>query len=167
MPFTNKYSTSNGILFGLPKVSSIRASQTSLLPFPQLPLGAHQSNILPDLGNRNLISIGQLCDNCFSEIFTTKDVSLIVPNTTLTGTRNTDNVIYYMDLQSIELSPVTHIPQHSPLSNNIHTLSTNSEIVQYIHQSDFSPVVSTWTATINPGFFITRPGLTYLSGRLG
>ena len=78
--------------------------------FTQLPLGARQSNVFPALGNRNLISIGQLCDHGFSAIFTAKDVSLIGPNTTLTGTQNTNNGLYYMDLQSIETLPVAHIP---------------------------------------------------------
>ena len=116
--------------------------------------------MFPTLGNRNLISIGQLCDHGFSAIFASKDVSLIFPNTTLTGTRNTDNGLYYIDLQSIEPSPGAHLPQHSPCSNNFHTLSTKSYIVQYLHRGAFSPVVSTWTATITAGFLTTWPGLT-------
>ena len=101
-PCTNKSSISNGILVGLPNGSSIRESHTTLLTFPQLMLGARQSNVYPALGNHNLISIDQLCDHSSSEIFTAKDVSLIGPNTTLTGTRNSNNGLYYMDLQSIE-----------------------------------------------------------------
>ena len=90
-PCTNKSSTNNGIMVGLPNGSSIRASHTALLPFPQLPLGPRQSNIFPALGNRNLISIGQLCNHGSSALFTAKDVSLIGPTTTLKVTRNTDN----------------------------------------------------------------------------
>ena len=116
--------------------------------------------MFPALGNRNLISIGQLCDHGFSTIFTAKYVSLTGPNTTLTGTRNNDNGLYYIDLQSIDPSPNTHLPQHSPCSNNVHTLSTKSEIMQYLHRSAFSPFVSTWTTTITAGFFTTWPGLT-------
>ena len=154
-----KSSTSNGILVGLPNGSSIRASHTALLPFPQLPIGARQSNVFPALGNRNLISIGQLCDHRCSVIFTAKDVSLTSPNTTLTGTHNTDNRLYYIDLQSIEPAPNAHLPNHSPCSNNVHILSTKSDIMQYIHQAAFSPVVSTWTTAITAGFFTTWPGL--------
>ena len=88
------------------------------------------------------------------------DVSLIGPNTVLTGTHNTDIGLYYMDLQSIEPLPVAHISQHSPFSNNFHTLSTKSVISKYLHQSAFSPVVSTCTATITSGLFTTWPGLT-------
>ena len=160
MSFTNKSSTSNGILVGIPNGSSIRESHTALIPPPQLPIATRQSNVFPALGNRNLISIGQLCDHGFSEIFTAKDVSLTGPNTTLTGTRNTDNRIYYIDLQSIEPSPNAHLPQHSPCSNNVHTLSTKSYIMQYLHQASFSPVVSTRTTAITAGFFTTWPGLT-------
>ena len=93
-PCTNKSSASNGILVGLPNGSSIQASHTDLLPFPQPPIGARQSNVLPALGKRNLISIVQLYDHGFSAIFTAKDVILTGPNTKLTGTRNTDNGLY-------------------------------------------------------------------------
>ena len=156
---TNKSSTSNGILVGLLNRSSIRASHTALLPFPQLHIGDHQPNVFPALGNRNLISIGQICDHGFSAIFTPKYVSLTGPNTTLTGTRNKYNGLYYIDLQSIEPSSNSHLPQHYPCSNTVHALSTKSDIMQYLHQSAFSPVVSTWTTTITSGFFTTWPGL--------
>ena len=151
-PCTNKSSTSNGILVGLPNVSSIRASHTALLPFPLLPLGARQSNIFPPLGERNLIFIGQLVDHGFSALFTAKDVSIISPIATLKGTRNTNSGLYYMDLQCANQPPVTPIPPPSPFSKNVHKLSTKSEIVQYLHRSAFSPAVSTWTAVITYGF---------------
>ena len=96
----------------------------------------------------------------FYILYHVKDVKLIIPDTTMTGTRNNNNGFYYMDLQSIEPSPVPHIPQHSPCSNNVQTLSTKSYIVQYFHQSDFSPAVSTWTTVITSGFFTTWTGLT-------
>ena len=102
----------NGILVGVLNGSSIQASHTALLPFPQLPIGACQSNVFPDLGNRNLISIGQICDHGLSAIFTSKGVSLTGPNTTLTGMRKTDNGLYYIDLQNIEPSTNAHLPQH-------------------------------------------------------
>ena len=72
------------------------------------------SNVFPALVNRNLISIGQLYDHGFSTTFTAKEVSLTGPNTTLTGTRNTDNGLYYIYLQHLELAQNTHLPQYSP-----------------------------------------------------
>ena len=116
--------------------------------------------MFPALGNHNLISIGQLCDHGFSAIFTAKDLSLTGPNTKLTGTCNTDNKLYYIDFKNIEPSPNVHLPQHSPCSNNVHTLSTKSDIIQHLHRAAFIPVVSTWTTTITAGFFTTWPGLT-------
>ena len=107
-----------------------------------------------------MISIGQLCDHGFSALFTAKDISLIIPTATLEGTRNTNNIIYYTDLQCTNQSPVSPIPPPSPFSNNVRALSTKSDIFQYLHRSSFSPVVSTWTATITSCFFTTWPGLT-------
>ena len=111
------------------------------------------------LGNHNLISIGQLCDHGFSAIFTAKDVSLTGPNTTLTGTRNTENGLYYIDLQRTKPAHTAHLPQHALCSNNVHILSTKSDIMKYLHQASFSPVVSTWTNAIIAGLFTTCPGL--------
>ena len=65
-----------------------------------------------------------------------------------------------MDLQSIKQLPVSPIPPHSLFSNNVHALSTKFNIVQYLHRSAFSPVLSTWTAAITSVFFNTWPGLT-------
>ena len=115
---------------------------------------------LPCLGRRNLISIGQLCDNGFFALFTSKDVSLFIPTATLKGTRNTNDGLYYMDLQCANQPPTTPIPPPSSFSNNSHALSTKSDIVQYLHRSAFIPVVLTWTSAITSGFFTTWPGLT-------
>ena len=116
--------------------------------------------MFPALSNHNLISIGQLCDHGFTVAFTAKEVSLTGPNTTLPGTRNIDNGLYYIDLQHLNLAPNTHLTQHYPCSNNVHTLSTKSNIMQYIHRAAFIPVVSSWTTAITAGFFTTWPGFT-------
>ena len=104
------------------------------------------------MGERNLISIVQLCNHGFSALFTAKDVSLVSLTATLKVNRNTTNVLYYMDLQCATQPPATPIPPPSPFSNNVHALSTKSDIFQYLHQSDFSPVVLTWTAAITSVF---------------
>ena len=115
--------------------------------------------MFPALGNRNLIPIGQLCDHGFSVIFTDKEVSLTGPNATLTGTRNTNNRLYYIDLQNLKPAQNTHLPHQYLCSNNFHTLSTKSDIMQYLHRAAFSPGVSTWTTAITAYFFTTWPGL--------
>ena len=74
--------------------------------------------------------------------------------------RNTNNGLYYIDLQHLDPAPTTHLPQHSLFYNNVHTLSTKSDIMQYLHRAAFSPVVSSWTTAITAGFFPTWPGLT-------
>ena len=39
-------------------------------------------------------------------------------------------------------------------------MTTNAELVQYLHRCAFSPVVHTWTKAINAGYFAIWPGLT-------
>ena len=101
-----------------------------------------------------------LFDHGFNATLTAKEVILTSPNTTLTGTRNTNNGLYYIDLQHLEPAPNTHLHQHSPCSNNVHTLSTKSDIVQYLHRVAFSPVVPSCTTAITTVLFTTCPGLT-------
>ena len=111
------------------------------------------------MGNLNLISIGQLCDHGFTATFTSKEVSLTGPNITLTGTHKIDNGLYYIDLQKLKPAPTTHLPQHYLCSNNVHTLSTKLDIIQYLHRAAFSPIVSSWTTAITAVFYTTWPVL--------
>ena len=39
-------------------------------------------------------------------------------------------------------------------------MKTKAELVQYLHRCNFSPFVSTWTKSIDAGYFATWPGLT-------
>ena len=112
------------------------------------------------MANGYEVAVTQGREHGFSAIFTDKEVSLTGPDATLTGTRNTNNVIYYIDLQHLEPAPNTHLPQHYLCSNNVHTLSTKADIMQYIHRLAIGLVVSSWITTITAGFFATWPGLT-------
>ena len=39
-------------------------------------------------------------------------------------------------------------------------MKTLADLVQYLCHAYFSPVIKTWTQSINTGFFTTCPGLT-------
>ena len=69
---------------------------TTLFRSSRSHVSARQSNIFPDLGELNLISIGQLCDHGFSALFTAKDVSIVITTATLKCTHNTNNGLYYI-----------------------------------------------------------------------
>ena len=99
-PCTNKIATTNGIVVGLPYGANIQATHTALLLFPQLSLAARRANIFPDFQNQALISIRQLCDDGLSATFSKNHLTLVKQYITITGKRDTRNVIYYIDLAS-------------------------------------------------------------------
>ena len=89
----------------LPNCSQIQSTHTVFLPFPQLPVAARQSHVLPDLHNRDLLSIGELFEHGFQVHFNKTATHLSDSDTTIHGIRYPSNGIYY-----IELNPQTSSP---------------------------------------------------------
>ena len=112
--------------------------------------------MFPALKHKALISIGQICDHGFKSIFDDTTVQLDNADTTITGTRDLYNSIYFIDLRQ-PAGPVPR-PLNSHVSN-AHEMKTKVDLFEYLHCAAFRPVVSTWTQAINSGFFATWPGL--------
>ena len=153
-------------------------THTALLPFPQLPLAARKYDFFPAL-QQPLLSIGQFCDAGFtatlnSEIFLLTKYG----STTLSGTREHNNGLYFIPLQGYPTSTpspllTTFQPEMSALTSAAHTrpqayVFTNSAyhmnmlpaLVQFLHRACFSPVLYTWCKAIDAGYFTNWPGLT-------
>ena len=69
--------------------------------FPQLSLVNRRANIFPDLQNRALISISQLCDNGFAVTFSKNHLALVKQNVAIIGERDASNGLYYINLAPI------------------------------------------------------------------
>ena len=135
----------------------MHSTHTELLPFPQMPLAARRAHVFPEFQNKALISIGQFCDSNFTAVFRKGQVKLINYDTTITGQRDPSTGLYYIDLP--EQPPVSPQSLH-PFSCSAYEIKTKSELVQYLHRCDFSPVVHTWTKAIDAEYFATWPVLT-------
>ena len=120
----------------IPNGETMVETHTSLLPFPQLPLAARKCNVLPAL-QQPLLSLGQFCDAGFTAPLTSDTVLLTKDgSTTLAGTRDHSNGLYFIPLQGYPNStpsplPTTFQPDTAALTSASHThpqayVSTNS-----------------------------------------
>ena len=138
----------------------MQAAHTALLPFPQLSLDACRGNIFPGLKNLALISIGQLCDDGFSAAFSKDHLTLVKQDITITGKRDTRNVLYYIYLNTCSQHTVRNtLSIHTTYAHSAYKMSTKLYLVRYLHRDAFSPVISTWTKAIDTGYYTTWPGL--------
>ena len=88
----------------------MQSTHTAIFPFPHMPLAARHAHIFPDLANKALIFIGELCNNGFTATFNTTIVSLPDGSTNICGNRDPKNGLYYLDL----VAPPTLIPLPLP-----------------------------------------------------
>ena len=122
-----------------------------------MPLAACRAHVFPALQNKALLSICQFCDSNFTALFRKGQVKLSNDNTTIPGQRYPSTGLYYIDLpEPPPLSPQALIP----FTCSAYEMKTKAELVQYLHQCAFSPVVHTWTKAIHAGYFATCPELT-------
>ena len=140
------------------------ATRTAMINIaPQLPPTAQTGHVLPGLSTGSLISIGHLCDNDCTAIFSKyhvhiiKDGSLIIK-----GPRNKSNGLWTIPIAPTS-SPLTNpanLPPHLACSA-INVTSTKSDLAAFLRGTVFSPTLSTFLRAIKQGHFTTWPGLTH------
>ena len=130
------------------------ATRTAMINIaPQLPPTAQTGHVLPGLSTGSLISIGHLCDNDCTAIFSKyhvhiiKDGSLIIK-----GPRNKSNGLWTIPIAPTS-SPLTNpanLPPHLACSA-INVTSTKSDLAAFLRGTVFSPTLSTFLRAIKPG----------------
>ena len=167
---TDVHPTPNGICVGQPDTSQMRSSHTCLLPTPHISHAARKAHILPAMNNRALISFGQIYDDGFRVNFNEQFVLIRKGKLLLTGCRKRNTSLYFFDFTTTHQTAssahqtsqaLATFPSPDTFSAHlVHEITTQKDFVQYLHCADFSPVLSTWIAAIDNGFFVTWPGLT-------
>ena len=153
---TNIQPTKTPISAKLPDGNFMHSTHELTLNIPTLPKEAGRSHIFPQLKSSSLLSIGQLCDYGCSATFTksTLTVKNNADTTILTGSRDFNTGMWIVDLAPF-LSPPPQI------NGIIRQRTAVSDLIEYLHACNFSPVKSTWLSAIRSNFFTTWPGLTY------
>ena len=88
----------------MPNGETMVTTDTDLLPFPQLTLAARKWDVFPAL-QQPLLSLGQFCDAGFTATLNSETVLLTKDgSTTLSGTRDHNNGLYFIPLQGYPTS---------------------------------------------------------------
>ena len=137
-------------------------SNSQALLHHNLPLDAQKAYTYPALSYRSLISVGQLCDLGYSVVFDNKTVKAVNNTTKLVDLKGTQDL--YTGLYHTPMTPTVD-PDPTPsnktqTTNNVYSMRTKADLVQYLHQECWSPTPHTWYKAIKKGFFATLPGLT-------
>ena len=125
----------------------MHSTHTGLLPFHDLPEAARTTHIFPSMQQRALISVGQLADAGFTSTF--NDTSVVITNgtTTINGERDLqEGGLYYANIppsKHLYLAPSAEKLCYIAL--NMYDMTTQRDLVRYLHRCAGCPVVSTWT----------------------
>eukprot|EP00957_Ditylum_brightwellii_P123624 9425257-Ditylum_brightwellii.AAC.1 len=133
------------------------------LPIPGVSPSTQHTHIFPDYKSGSLLSVGQLCDDRCVGVLTKNKVCILkedkistqtfVNNSKLIldGNRDPNNGLWLIPLQENE--PIY-------CTNNVYELTTNQDLVKYLHVCRFSPTKHAWKEAVNAGFFTMWSGLT-------
>ena len=146
-PVCNIKNATSPIQVGLPNGDMLSATQTATLPLNTLPSSAQEAYIVPGM-NKNLLSIGKLCDADCTAIFTKNMVQIKKENhVILEGQRNPTHGLWEVPLL------------HQQCNMTYHSRNTR-DMIKFMHAALGSPTISTLMQAIRNGYLKTWPGLT-------
>ena len=132
---------------------TIKSSKPCWLYFPVLHEEVCEGYITPSLAHRALVSIGKLCDAGCTAVFKSQQVT-IKRNGKIFIQRPRDrrNWLWKIPLTAqLRASPTQ--PKREQI-NNKHRTSSLPDMIQYLHDAAFRPVLYTRIEEIYNGFFI-------------
>ena len=140
-------------LVQLPTLDIMKSTHDSTLNIPRVSVPAKSATIYPKITGSSLLSIGQLCDDNCTAVFTKTDMKVIKEkNVILKGTRNKDDGLWDVKLDDIP-------PPTAKLNAIINKSQSKSKLANYYHSCCYSPCISTLTQAIKNGNFDSWPGL--------
>ena len=162
---TNINTVASPITVHLPNNNTITSTTRGQLPFKALTDSAKQAYILPSLTNSSLLSIGQLCNENCTAIFT-KRLMLILHKgkIILTGNRNYSDGLWDILCHN---AGTPGYKKSTVQSNNINILTARDkrshELANFLHACAGSPSIRTFQDAINNNFLATWPGIDKLN----
>ena len=143
--------TTNAPQVMIPNGANITAHARYNLQLQNVLQQALEADILRSF-KHSLISVGQLCDDNCTTIFSKHQCTIYNKHNqpVITGIRNHTTRLYEQ-----------HIPTPNPYQANVTLPTTNlQEHSKYLHQCAFSPTTRTWIQAVKKGHFKTWPGVT-------
>ena len=154
--------TKNPLKVVIPDGSKMESTHECDIAWPALPKNATTGHIIPQLTQQSLLSVVKLCDAGCTVTF--KHESCII-------SYNEKIVMYGIKcprtrlwLVPLNMQQWDHSKQETQrktnVINNIHTTTSQKELVTYLHQCFFSPPPSTLIKAIKNDQLLGVPGLT-------
>jgi hypothetical protein len=132
------------------------SSHTAELDIPELSESASVAHVFPAMVNNSLLSVGQLCNECYYVTFRLEGVTIFNPSgrAILKGVRDLCTGLWRINMRKNE--------PESPIAsaNNVYELRNTGALVNYIHKALFSSTKSVLLHAVKKSNLITWPGLT-------
>lgn len=128
-----------------------------------LPKDARHAHVMPGLSGHALVSIAQLCNHgCIVHFDKAQCHIMYKGKRVLTGLRDPRTRLWHILLcpNPNRQEHLSHEVPHEHSAHNVYETSTQSDLVQYLHQCCFSPTPSTFKQAINNNNLMSFPGLT-------
>jgi hypothetical protein len=155
-PCLNKVKSRTPLTVRLPNGATMESSHTADLDIPELNTAASKAHVFPGMANHSLLSVGQLCDECYIVTFRKDTVTICDSGNSqiLSGPRDVNTGLWCINLKQTN----NHITE--PIANNVYELRNTGALVHYLHKALFSPTKSAMLQAVKEGHLITWPGLT-------
>ena len=141
----------------LPTNEIISSTHDAYLPIYSVSKQATSATIFPALTNSSLLSIGQLCDDNCSAIFTKTNLQIIKDDKIiLEGMRNLTDGLWDVPLYN---EPQPYLSANAIIQKK----KSKEQLAAYYHACCFSPCISTFSKAIKNGNFHSWPGLQDLA----
>ena len=156
----------------LPYGEQIKYTHTFQIEIPWLPEGATRFHIVPGLAHTSLVYIKILCDaGCKIEYNASKCGFIFNQKIVWKGTREPTTGLLVLLLDPKHAYPEANFQVKSAyeklikteIANNAYTITSNRDLIHYLHQCLFCITKETLLKSIANNHFTTWPGLTYSS----
>jgi hypothetical protein len=155
-PCLNKIKYRTPLTVRLPNGDTMDSSHTAELDNPKLNAAASKAHVFPGMPNHSLLSVGQLCDECYIVTFKQAEVTIRDSGNSqiLSGHRDVNTGLWRINLKQTN----NHTPD--PIDNNVFELRNTGTLFHYLHKALFSPTKSAMLQAVKYGHLITWPNLT-------
>jgi hypothetical protein len=134
----------------------MESSHTADLDIPYLNADSSKAHVLPGMAHHSLLSVGQLCDECYIVTFRQDTVTICNSDNSelLSGPRDATTGLRRINLK--------HTNKHKPdpIANNVYELRNAGALIHYLHKALFSPTKAEMLQAVKDGHLVTWPGLT-------
>jgi hypothetical protein len=164
-PSLNKKVNDNPLMVRLPNGQTMESTHTDFLDIPELSKDASAAHIFSAMENNSLLSVGQLCDEGYSLLFSISEVTIqdSKQKTLLKGSPDSNTGLWRIHVctKKVQTKNVT-AKQHNQISaaNNVYSLRNTGALVNYLHKAMFSFTKSSLIHAFKKGHLATWPGLT-------